>query len=389
MHLDYLPSTDTHLSPEHEELVRATLPAVGENIHTIAHTFYGKMFSAHPELLRDTFNRGNQKSGEQQKALAASVATFATMLVDENAPDPVHMLDRIAHKHVSLGIVEEQYPIVHDNLLAAVAEVLGDAVTEDVAAAWSAVYWLMADVLIKHERELYRSNDLADGDVFRTVTVAAKEQLTDNVLRLRLEGDLVAPLPGQYTSVGVKLDDGARQLRQYSIIKGDDRAYEIAVQRDGEVSAWLFDKIAQGDSIEATIAAGDLVLEEGDEDVVLISSGIGSTPMVGMLNHLREQESTRRVVVCHVDESEQTFAQRAEVRQLVDGLAGAELHEYFRAQEQRLDVTKLDLAGAHVYLCGGTNFLQGLRAQLEALPEGKRPAEVSYEMFSPNDWLLG
>ena len=117
------------LSPVHEEIVKATLPAVGEKIELIAHTFYGKMFTAHPELLRDTFNRGNQKSGEQQKALAASVATFATMLVDPNAPDPVDLLNRIAHKHVSLGITEDQYQIVHDNLLAAVAEVLGDAVT--------------------------------------------------------------------------------------------------------------------------------------------------------------------------------------------------------------------------------------------------------------------
>lgn len=111
------------LSHAHEVIVKATLPAVGEKIELIAHTFYGKMFTAHPELLRDTFNRGNQKSGEQQKALAASVATFATMLVDPNSPDPVDLLNRIAHKHVSLGITEDQYQIVHDNLLAAVAEV--------------------------------------------------------------------------------------------------------------------------------------------------------------------------------------------------------------------------------------------------------------------------
>ena len=51
------------LSNAHGEIVKATLPAVGEKIELIAHTFYGKMFTAHPELLRDTFNRGNQKSG--------------------------------------------------------------------------------------------------------------------------------------------------------------------------------------------------------------------------------------------------------------------------------------------------------------------------------------
>ena len=105
-----------YLSEEHAEIIKATLPPVGENIETITKTFYNKMFTAHPELIANTFNRGNQKQGAQQKALAASVATFATQLVDPNAPDPVMMLDRIAHKHVSLGIRKDQYQIVHDNL---------------------------------------------------------------------------------------------------------------------------------------------------------------------------------------------------------------------------------------------------------------------------------
>ena len=257
------------LSPVHEEIVKATLPAVGEKIELIAHTFYGKMFTAHPELLRDTFNRGNQKSGEQQKALAASVATFATMLVDPNAPDPVDLLNRIAHKHVSLGITEDQYQIVHDNLLAAVAEVLGDAVTPEVAEAWSAVYLIMADILIAHEKVLYASDNVKPGDVFRDAKVIEKHVLTDRVTEYVLEGDFTEPQPGQYTSIGVKLDDGARQLRQYSIIGGDATQYRIAVETDGEVSNHLRAKVEVGDTIQATLAAGELVLQDSDRPAVL------------------------------------------------------------------------------------------------------------------------
>jgi nitric oxide dioxygenase len=121
--------------------VRATLPLVGEHIEEIAPVFYRRMFTAHPELLRDTFNRGNQAQGAQQKALAASVATYATLLVTPDAPSPAALLSRIGHKHVSLGITEEQYGIVHEHLMAAIVEVLGaDVVTGDVAAAWDAVY---------------------------------------------------------------------------------------------------------------------------------------------------------------------------------------------------------------------------------------------------------
>ncbi|HKM24884.1 MAG TPA: globin domain-containing protein, partial [Corynebacterium sp.] len=202
---------DRKLTPGHEEIVKATLPAVGANIGTIAQTFYRTMFGSHPELLANTFNRGNQKSGEQQKALAASVATFATMLVDPNAPDPVDLLARIGHKHVSLGITEDQYQIVYENLFSAIAEVLGtDVVTEEVAAAWSEVYWIMADVLITYEKELYASDGVDNGDVFREVTVVDKQELTDTVTTYTLEGDLTEARPGQYTSIGVVLADGAR-----------------------------------------------------------------------------------------------------------------------------------------------------------------------------------
>ena len=104
------------ISPQNLQVIRASLPAVAGAIGEVTPLFYRSMFAAHPELLSDLFNRGNQKQGAQQKALAASVATFAAQLVDPSAPDPVMMLDRIAHKHVSLGITPDQYQIVHDNL---------------------------------------------------------------------------------------------------------------------------------------------------------------------------------------------------------------------------------------------------------------------------------
>ena len=377
-----------YLSDEHAEIIKATLPPVGENIETITKTFYSKMFAAHPELIANTFNRGNQKQGAQQKALAASVATFATQLVDPEAPDPVMMLDRIAHKHVSLGIRKDQYQIVHDNLMAAIAEVLGDAVTPEVAEAWDAVYWLMADVLIKHEAKLYESDGVTDGDVFRRAEVTAKEQLTDSVYAYTLSGDFTAPRPGQYTSVGVTLDDGARQLRQYSIIEGDEHSYRIAVETDGEVSTFLRDHVAIGDTVDATLAAGDLVLQDSDNPVVLISSGIGSTPTVGILGHLSRTHSDRKVTYLHADNSEDSWAQQAETRALAEALADANVTATFRSQDQRINVAEADLAGADVYLCGGANFLQGIRDDIAALPADKAPANVYFELFSPNDWLI-
>ena len=389
MYNDILPdSKHAHLSDAHAETVKATLGPVGENIQTIANTFYSKMFAAHPELISDLFNRGNQKQQAQQKALAASVVKFASHLVDDSAPDPVIMLNRIAHKHVSLGVTEAQYKIVYENLMAAIAEVLGDAVTPEVAEAWSAVYWLMADVLIKAEKDLYASDGVADGDVFRRGKVVEKHELSDAVTAFTVEGEFTQPRPGQYTSIGVKLDDGARQLRQYSIIEGDASRYRIAVQKDGEVSSFLQERIDVGDTVDVTLAAGDLVLQPGERPVVLISSGIGSTPLTGILRHLEQNADPRRVTYVHSDDSEESWAQAQETRELVEKLGDGALKTYFRGDAERVDVGELDLAGADVYLCGGTGFLQALRDDLAQLPAEKAPANVYYELFSPNDWLL-
>lgn len=396
------------LTPEHESTVKATLPLVGAHINEITPNFYARMFEEHPELLRDTFNRGNQRAGDQQKALAASVATFASMLVDPSAPDPVAMLSRIAHKHVSLGITADQYQIVHDHLFAAIVEVLGDAVTPPVAEAWDEVYWLMAQVLIDAEIGMYRSAGVTPGDVFRDAVLTGRRALSAAVTELTFAAaaDFADARPGQYVSIGVVMADGARQLRQYSLVAWDSRGFSIAVQRDGEVSTALVDDLAVGDRVDATLPAGDLVLHRdvlaGAAPVVLVGSGIGSTPMTGMLSVLAAADTRPTVTVLHADEDAASHAQREVTEGYVEALraAGATVHvrTAYRADGARIDLPTLAgegvlPGGAHWYLCGGNGFLQDVRVQLEDMAEDMAgslaPAGVNVELFSPNDWLLG
>ncbi len=170
---------------------------MGAAIGDITPLFYKKLFAAHPELERDLFNRGNQKQGEQQKALAGSIAAFATLQLD---PDPARVeaiLSRIAHKHASLGIKPDEYWIVHKHLFEAIVEILGEAVTPEVAAAWDEVYWLMANTLIKLEDDLYKSAGVAPGDVWRTVRVADRiHQSADTVSFVLTSLDGAPPCPG-------------------------------------------------------------------------------------------------------------------------------------------------------------------------------------------------
>jgi hypothetical protein len=174
--------------------------------------------------------------------------------VDPALPHPREMLARIGHKHASLGIVAEQYRVVHEHLFAAIVEVLGtETVTAEIAAAWDRVYWLMADTLIEFERALYKGAGAEPGDVFRETVVTERiDDLSGAVTFVVEAADPADPLPdfipGQYVSVGATLPDGARQLRQYSLVHAprDGRlAFTVrpvaatADQPAGEVSNWL------------------------------------------------------------------------------------------------------------------------------------------------------
>ena len=148
------PERSSLLSLRAQTVIAATAAVVAEHAEQITARFYPRMFAERPELLR-VFNQGNQATGEQSRALAASVVAYAVQLIDPEAPSFAHVLRRIAYKHISLGIRPEQYTIVGHHLMAAVGEVLGDAVTPEVAAAWDEVYWLFATQLIAMEARLW------------------------------------------------------------------------------------------------------------------------------------------------------------------------------------------------------------------------------------------
>ncbi|MFF5262988.1 globin domain-containing protein [Actinomadura viridis] len=395
------------LSSQSAAVVRATLPVVGAAIDDITPVFYRRMFTAHPELLRDLFNRGNQADGTQARALAGSIAAFAGMLVDNPGRRPDAMLARIAHKHASLGITADQYTIVQRHLFAAIAEVLGDAVTPEVAAAWDEVYWLMAGALIALEARLYAEAGVADGDVWSQWKVVGRLEETPDVATFMLRPADRSPSPpfkpGQYVSVRCTLPDGANQIRQYSLScapNGTDRW--ISVKRvdgtggapDGEVSNRLHANVKEGDVLTVSAPFGDTVLDDGESPVLLASAGIGSTQTISMLAHLAATGSSRRVIVVHADVSESTHPFRTELGLLVDKLSDAEAHIWYERPENPrpsrytglADLTGIDVPeGTRAHLCGPVPFMSSVREQL--LGRGVPASRIHYEVFGPDLWL--
>lgn len=399
------------LSDSSLPVIRATLPVVGEHIQEIASRFYAHMFEGHPELLDGLFNRGNQADGRQQQALAGSIAAFAGFLVNDPTHLPEHLLSRIAHKHASLGLHPDQYQVVHDNLMWAIVDVLGDAVTAEVAAAWDEVYWLMANMLINKERGLYSALRLSPETIWRTWRVAQKLQETEDVVTFVVartdEREVKPSLPGQYVTVKMKMPDGVHQPRQYSLTKADDGLHrQFAVKRvrtpdapDGEMSNLLHDSVDVGDEVVLSAPFGDVVLEYTDRPVVLASAGIGITPMAGMLSHLVKAGAQRKVLFLHANDSAGSYALREQVTEDLKKLPDASMATWLTSAGPDeaaathsdvfpgfMNVRDIDLPeDAEYYLCGPVVFMQSVRTALVA--RGVPPKDIQYEVFGPDLWL--
>lgn len=390
------------LSNKSRPVIEATLPLIGSRIGEITPIFYNRLFAAHPELLDGLFSRSNQKNGTQQQALAGSIAAFATHLVNNPGTLPEAILARIAHKHTSLGIIEEQYPIVYEHLFAAIVENLGDAVTAEVAEAWSEVYWLMADALIKLEKGLYARQ--ANDKIWTPWTLTTKEEAGTDSVTFRFspadETPATIAAPGQFVSVRVRLTDGIRQCRQYTlsdnVTSTTERVITTKLDGGGEVSPFMHRNLQVGDVIELSNPYGDLVIDTVGAPIVIATAGIGCTPSASALANLVAAGSEREVLVLHAEAQEANWALKNQMLESVAALPNAEIRlwlEDLATKDTATEATAgfMSLAGlelpsdAKLYLCGPLPFMRAIRSQ--AIDAGIPATSIHYEVFGPDLWL--
>ncbi len=225
---------------------------------------------------------------------------------------------------------------------------------------------------------------------FRPLRVSALHRESPQVLSIRLEADdhgtLPPPLPGQYLTVRIPGAGAPAPLRSYSL-SGDPLAdgYRISVKREdrGAVSRWLHTHLAVGSVVEAAAPRGDFYLTEGGNPVVLISAGIGATPVLAMLHALAAIRSTRSVWWVHTTRNHETHAFAAEVSTLIESLPDARQVVVYTQTQGRLDqgvIARLGLpVDAAVYLCGPAQFMSDTRDVLAAL--GFDPSLIRSELF--------
>jgi ferredoxin-NADP reductase/MOSC domain-containing protein YiiM/ferredoxin len=240
---------------------------------------------------------------------------------------------------------------------------------------------------------------------FRRLRVAAIRRESDAVISVSLEDPSGAPLPrarpGQYLTVRLQPHAQERSvLRNYSLsgAPGAD-FYRFAVKReqDGVASAYLHRRVAIGDLLEIAAPRGIFILDQTRVPVLLISAGIGATPVLAMLHALAAQPSDREVWWLHGARSSRDHAFAAEARSLLaslpqartlvcysrpgpDDVEGRDFDRKGRLTASVLD--QLDPPGnAEAYLCGPTPFMDEISAALAAM--GLGAAQIHTEPFGP------
>ncbi|RAL13360.1 flavodoxin reductases (ferredoxin-NADPH reductases) family 1 [Aspergillus homomorphus CBS 101889] len=397
------------LTNQQIEIVKSTIPALEKHGVEITTLFYRNMLDQHPEL-KNIFNTAHQATGEQPAALAHAVWAYASNI--EHPEALATAVSRIGHKHASLGVTADQYTIVGKYLLESIQQVLGDAVTEPVRDAWTAAYQQLAEIFSNFEDNLYQQALATPGGWkgWRKFRIANKIYESDEIISFHLtpidQGALPAYQPGQFVSVRCFVPElGVYQPRQYSLSDVPNRKYfQVSVKKEfaagarpaGRISNVLHESLPVGAELEVSMPFGDFVLDVNrSTPVVLLSGGVGLTPMMSMLKAITAASKARRVVFVHAARNSRVHAMKdtlAQIQRENPQVSRAIFYEQTTADDRqgvdydyagRVDVAKIQdqvvLPDADYYICGPSPFMKAQSQDLQRL--GVDLGRIHMEVF--------
>ncbi|MFS0781637.1 NO-inducible flavohemoprotein [Bacillus sp. 1P06AnD] len=395
------------LSQQTIDIVKSTAPVLEVKGKDITTAFYRNLFVSHPELL-NIFNHANQEKGRQQTALANTVTAAAHYIDQLDVLLPA--VKQIAHKHRSLLVAPEHYPIVGEHLLGAIKEVLGDAATDEILHAWGEAYGAIADVFITVEKEMYEDAAGQPGGWkgHKDFVISKKEEESELITSFYLKpadrSALPTFIPGQYITVTLHIPGETYSMnRQYSLTNAPGEDYfRISVKKEktegnpeGKVSNYLHDSMNEGDKIQLTAPAGDFTLEAGHQGPIsFISAGVGITPFMSMLNSLNKDQFTDEIILLHASKNKKVQAFADEIEQLAKELPNLSYTFYHDGEElvdngeshhingrMTEDVLSKLPTGHRFYVCGPVGFMQFAVAAL--LKKGVQEEQIHFEFFGP------
>ncbi|MCS3474186.1 MOSC and FAD-binding oxidoreductase domain-containing protein [Bradyrhizobium elkanii] len=243
---------------------------------------------------------------------------------------------------------------------------------------------------------------------FQPLAVAAIDQESEDVLSLlmRHPDNLPLPpaLPGQYVVLRLPQNDGPPLFRSYSLsgpVSTERYRISVKLEPNGVAGTYLRDHVRVGDILDVSSPRGSFILQSGQRPVVLLSAGIGATPVLSMLHVLAAARSTRQVLWLHAARDGQHHPFTTEVHRLMPALAHGRSYVCYSRPGSRDRVGEdFDATGhlsqsvfeevdipreADVYLCGPTRFMAEMKAALGAF--GVPPEQIHVELFNGSESL--
>jgi len=424
------------ISPKTVEIVKSTVPVLAEHGMKIVASMYRNMFRENPEV-KPLFNQANQSAGEQktrasqlesfnaqifspktepsggsqQVTLTQAVLAYAANIDNPDALLPAVM--RIANKHASLDVRPEQYAIVGRHLLGAIKEVLGDAATPDIIAAWAEAYDALGQLFIDVENRLREENANKAGGFtgFRPCVVVKKVVESETVHSFYLAPKDGGTLPtfnaGQYACFRVNIPGVGLTYRNYSLSTAPGgNQYRVSIKRElgirgfaaGVVSNYFHDEVNVGDVVDMAPPYGDFTLVPSDLPPVFIAAGIGITPMFSMFQAFRQAHPSKPVHFIQCMRNSRFHPLKTEVEEVAGRNSDAVVHSIYSAPDaadvQGVDYhtqghLSLELLQAIVpdnkrefYFTGPIKFMRDVRLALHKW--GVPSNQVHYECFGPH-----
>jgi len=392
------------LTDKHIDIIKSTIPLLENAGPALTTYFYQRLFTHNPEL-KDIFNMSNQDTGRQQVALFEAIAAYAKNI--ENLSALTTAVERIAQKHTSFNIQAEHYAVVGHHLIETLRELAPDAFTADVEEAWTNAYQFLAGIFINREAELYQQRLAQVGGwqgarAFKVIDKVVESELVKSFIFSPVdEQAIIGFTPGQYLGLEVKpTDSDYKEIRQYSLSdKANGNTYRISVKREqqgvpGKVSNYLHDSVNVGDEVKLYPPAGDFFFVDRQTPTVLISAGVGITPMQGMLETLAEEKHNQPVHFLHACEGSEQHSFAHRTQQLINDNNWQQNIWYRNEEAQQshinkgmMDFSAVDLPTeqGNFYLCGPIAFMQFAKQKLLALGVGE--GSIHYEVFGPHATL--
>ncbi len=417
-----------HLTPERLKIIGETIPALAPKIvdGTIPNKFYEKMLGENPEL-GAYFNMAHHLSNEgltnkrlrqpaafaqammppggtQEEVLAGSVVAAVEHL--QNLEEIAGPAERIVQRHCALGILPEHYPYVHDNFLAATAEVLGDAVTPEVADAWSGALLHVSEFFIELEKARYESTTAMQVNwntrETREFVVRDVERAARNMTSLYLERADGSPppiyQPGNYVTLCANpTDEQYFAPRHYTIAAPAPigNAIRICVRHlqgkedepAGVISTYVNTVVKVGDVLDVRAPFGTFSAELATpfNQIAWVTAGGGITTALATIQPMAE--GGKRVVHWHADNDESSVAHAGELR---EAPLHASLRYYGGRQTFSVDelASQLESNGVDpldpntgIFICCPPTMLLNIRNGLQQ--KGVPVERINYEVFGP------